>query len=71
VLTNPKYADKVVLIAWHHGKIPDLAKALGVQDAPAKWNSKVFDRVWQITYDHGKATWKDLPQDALPGDSKQ
>ncbi len=71
VLTNPKYAGKVVLIAWHHGKIPDLAKALGVKDAPDKWNSQVFDRVWQITYDNGAATWKDLPEDALPGDSKQ
>ncbi len=28
VLTDPKYAGKTVLIAWHHGKIPDLAKAL-------------------------------------------
>jgi phosphohistidine phosphatase SixA len=71
VLTNPKYAGKVVLIAWHHGKIPDLAKALGVKDAPDKWNSQVFDRVWQITYDHGAAAWKDLPENALPGDSKQ
>ena len=71
VLTNPKYAGKVVLIAWHHGKIPELAKALGVKDAPDKWNSRVFDRVWQITYDHGTATWKDLPEAALPGDSKE
>jgi phosphohistidine phosphatase SixA len=71
VLTNPKYAGKVVLIAWHHGKIPDLAKALGAEDVPNKWNSQVFDRVWQITYDNGAATWKDLPEDALPGDSKQ
>ncbi len=70
VLTDPKYAGKVVLIAWHHGKIPELAKALGVKNAPEKWNSKVFDRVWEITYEHGVATWKDLPQDALPGDTE-
>jgi phosphohistidine phosphatase SixA len=70
VLTNPKYAGKVVLISWHHGKIPALAKALGVMDAPDKWSSQVFDRVWLITYDHGAAAWKDLPEDALPGDSK-
>jgi phosphohistidine phosphatase SixA len=69
VLTDPKYAGKVVLIAWHHGKIPELAKALGVKDCPDKWNSKVFDRVWEITYDNGVATWQDLPQKALPGDS--
>jgi len=70
VLTNPKYEGKVVLIAWHHGKIPDLAKALGVKDAPDKWSSHVFDRVWLITYDHGAAAWKDLPENALPGDSQ-
>jgi phosphohistidine phosphatase SixA len=71
VLTSPKYEGKVVLIAWHHGKIPDLAKALGVKDAPDKWRSQVFDRVWLITYDHGAAAWKDLPENALPGDSQQ
>jgi phosphohistidine phosphatase SixA len=69
VLTDPKYAGKVVLIAWHHGKVPELAKALGAKDAPDKWNAKVFDRVWEITYDGGAPTFKDLPQNALPGDS--
>jgi len=71
VLTDPKYAGKVVLIAWHHGKIPELAKALGVKDAPDKWDSKVFDRVWEITYDDKRATWKDVPESALPGDSEK
>jgi phosphohistidine phosphatase SixA len=71
VLTNPKYDGKTVLIAWHHGKIPDLAKALGVTDAPDKWNPAVFDRVWEITYDDGKPTFQNLPQEALPGDSQQ
>jgi phosphohistidine phosphatase SixA len=70
VLADPKFAGKTVLIAWHHGKIPDLAKALGVKDAPDKWQSEVFDRVWEITYDNGTATWQDLPQKALPGDSE-
>ncbi len=71
VLSNPKYDGKVVLIAWHHGKIPELAKALGVKDCPDKWNAKVFDRVWQITYEKGEANWKDLPQKALPGDAEK
>ncbi len=71
VLTNPKYDGKTVLIAWHHGKIPELAKALGVTDAPDKWDSKVFDRVWEITFEDGKATLKDLPQHAMPGDSEK
>jgi hypothetical protein len=70
VLSDPKLAGKVVLIAWHHGKIPELATALGVKNAPDKWDPKVFDRVWEITYQNGAASWQDLPQKALPGDSQ-
>lgn len=69
VLTDPKYAGRVVLISWHHGKIPELAHALGAADAPDKWKSEVFDRVWEITFHDGKADFLDLPQKALPGDS--
>ncbi len=69
VLMNPKYDGKTILIAWHHQKIPDLAKALGVTDAPSSWSGEVFDRVWEITYDDGKPTFQNLPQNALPGDS--
>ena len=50
VLTEPKYADKIILIAWHHGKIPDLARALGVANPPAAWDGKAFDRVWDVTF---------------------
>lgn len=71
ILTDPKYAGKTVLIAWHHGKIPELAKSLGVTDVPEKWNPSVFDRVWEITYENGKATMKDLPQRAMPGDAQE
>jgi hypothetical protein len=64
------YPGKIVLICWHHGKIPDLAKALGISKPP-KWDGKVFDRVWQITFPKGKATLEDLPQELLFGDSKK
>lgn len=63
------FAGKIVLICWHHGKIPAIARALGVLTAP-RWDPKVFDRVWQITFPHGKASLKDLPQMLLYGDSK-
>jgi phosphohistidine phosphatase SixA len=71
VLSDSKFAGKVVLIAWHHGKIPQLARALGVGNAPDKWNPAVFDRVWEITYTNGSAILKDLPEKALPGDEQQ
>jgi hypothetical protein len=71
VLTDPKYDGKVVLIAWHHGKIPELARALGAKDVPDKWDPAVFDRVWEITYKDNAAIWKDRAQKALPGDSEK
>ena len=70
ILTEHAFAGKIVLVCWHHGKIPDLAKALGVK-RPPKWDGKVFDRVWQITYPKGKASLEDLPQMLLYGDSKK
>lgn len=70
LLSDPKYAGKTVLIAWHHGNIPELVHALGANNVPDKWNDDVFDRVWQISYENGAAKWKDVPENALPGDSK-
>ncbi|HEX8914016.1 MAG TPA: histidine phosphatase family protein [Humisphaera sp.] len=69
LLTDRRYAGKVVLVCWHHGKIPDVARALGAAGVPAKWKDPVFDRVWEVTFRGGKATLADLPQKALPGDA--
>jgi hypothetical protein len=64
-----KYSGKVVLIAWHHGEIPHLAKAFGVSDAPKTWDETVFDQIWKITWVDGKAQMTTLPQELLKGDS--
>ncbi len=69
LLTDPKYSGKTVLIAWHHGKLPELAKALGAKEVPDKWADELFNRVWEITYEKGVPTFKDLPENALPEDS--
>jgi hypothetical protein len=68
ILNEAAFTGKVVLICWHHGKIPDIAKALGIA-RPPKWDGKIFDRVWQITFPKGKATLTDLPQMLLYGDA--
>lgn len=65
-----KYAGKVVLVAWHHGKIPQLASALGAQPPYKPWSADQFDRIWRIDFKDGKAALTDLPQGLLPGDSK-
>ncbi len=41
------FPGDIILVCWHHGKIPDIARALGISKPP-KWDGKVFDRVWQI-----------------------
>ncbi|HTU22157.1 MAG TPA: histidine phosphatase family protein [Gemmataceae bacterium] len=72
IFGSPKYFGKTILVAWRHSTIPELAKTLGASKVPAKWDDKVFDRVWQITYaDDGKAIFRDLPQRLLPGDAEK
>lgn len=70
LLSKSTFTGKVVLICWHHGTIPDLAKEL---NAPAnqisKWNGAVFDRVWEIKYGTEPPTFHDFPQQLLYGDS--
>ena len=71
ILQNSKYAGKEVLICWHHGQIPNLAKALGVSNPVDPWPGTVFDRVWRIDYSSGKAAFQNLPQMLLYGDASQ
>jgi hypothetical protein len=63
-----KYAGKVVLICWHHGELPALAKALGVKHPPT-WDSHVFDHVWKVEWVDGQAQLTDIPERLMPGDA--
>ncbi len=49
------YAGQTILICWHHGTLPDVAKALG-HDAAPKIPGTSFDVVWQLAYAQGAAT---------------
>lgn len=70
-LKDAKYAGKLVLICWHHGKILALAQALGGN--PPHWPSDVFDRVWMIDSATPAATngipIQNIAQRLLYGDS--
>jgi broad specificity phosphatase PhoE len=69
---NARYAGKTILVAWRHGTIPELTRALKAAKVPEKWDDNVFDRVWHITYDdQGTATFVDRPQRLQPGDSEK
>lgn len=69
-LLSGKYAGKVVLIVWHHGKIPQLATALGATPPYKPWPEQQYDRIWRIDYVKGKVTLQDLPYALMPGDSQ-
>jgi len=69
-LLSGRYAGKVVLVAWHHGSLPGLARALGAVPPYDPWPETQFDRVWRIDYHDGKVVLRDLPQGLLAGDSK-
>jgi hypothetical protein len=69
-LLSGKYAGKVVLVSWHHGKIPELATALGAKPPYNPWPDQQFDRIWRIDYVDGKATLQDLPYEPAPAAAK-
>jgi len=69
LLLSGKYAGKIVLVSWHHGNLPKLARALGAQPPYDPWPEMQFDRIWRIDYHDGQATLTDLPQALMPGDS--
>jgi hypothetical protein len=70
LLLSGKYAGKIVLVSWHHGNLPGLARALGAVPPYTPWPDQQFDRIWRIDYHDGKATLTDLPQALMPSDSK-
>jgi hypothetical protein len=71
IFGSPKYFGKTILVVWRHSTVSELAKTLKANKVPPKWEDKVFDRVWQITYDdEGNATFRDRPQSLLPGDAE-
>lgn len=51
ITTAVEYAGKVILVAWHHGTLQALARAIGggVSDAPT-WPGTTFDWLWEIDY---------------------
>jgi hypothetical protein len=68
--SGKKYADATILVCWHHGSIPALAKALGVKSADLpwrKWPDDNFDAIWIIDFDAtGKPKIRSESQDHEP-----
>jgi hypothetical protein len=67
-ILSGRYAGKIVLICWHHGRMPDLAHALGATNTPSKIGDSVFDQIWRIDWLGGKEEFSIIPEALLPGD---
>jgi len=71
LLQDAELRGKNVVVCWPHEFLANIAAALGVKPRPSDWKGSVYDRVWLISFPHGKATLTDLPQRLLFGDSKR
>jgi hypothetical protein len=60
LLSDPKYAGKLVVICWRHEEMPQFAAALNapVGTYPKKWDSKVYNVFLQFDYTDGNKTPK-------------
>ncbi|WP_144106674.1 histidine phosphatase family protein [Paraburkholderia sp. BCC1886] len=57
LLTHKHFVNKTVLVCWHHGYIPELIKALGVENHghyPDPWDPSVFDLIVSIDFESGR-----------------
>jgi broad specificity phosphatase PhoE len=57
LISEPRYADAgtLVVVCWHHGNIPSMARALGAKAGsyPDPWGRDVFDQILSLTYAGG------------------
>lgn len=61
---------KTVLICWDSHAIPELTRAFGALQAPARWIDNVYDRVWEVNLEaSGRTTFHNIPQKLLFGDT--
>ncbi len=57
LLADPRYTGNLVVVAWHQGKLPKFANALGAPAGsyPDKWGRETFDRILRLDYGEGGA----------------
>ncbi len=67
---DDRYDGQVVLVAWQHETLADIAHQFGAANAPIAWG-KNFDRYWVLEFKGVKVkSFKNLPQQLLANDSE-
>ena len=69
ILHDSRYDHAHVLICWHQGTIPELARTLGATSVP-RWSKQDYDGIWVLKYAMagGKPTLTAESQHLLSGD---
>jgi phosphohistidine phosphatase SixA len=64
LLTKDTYADKRVVVCWHHGRIPHLMQSLGAKkgDYPDKWDETVFNLILEVRFSGDEPTVKPVTE---------
>jgi phosphohistidine phosphatase SixA len=49
---DPHFKGKLIVVVWHHEKLPALVHALGAKDGtfPNKWKSSVYNQIWELDF---------------------
>jgi phosphohistidine phosphatase SixA len=65
VTTDPACDDAVIVVCWHHGHIPPLARALGAPagSCPDPWPEATFDLVLKFDFGAGPTTVTRIVED--------
>ena len=55
LLSDPAYADRMVVVCWSHNELPEVAEALNARagDYPDPWDPEVFNLILQLDYGKG------------------
>ncbi|MGZ3685648.1 MAG: histidine phosphatase family protein [Bdellovibrionota bacterium] len=70
IMGDSHYDGKLVVIAWEHNALEDIAAEFGVDPKP-KYPKDEFDRAWLLTFESGETVkFEDFAQKLLPGDAK-
>jgi broad specificity phosphatase PhoE len=54
LLSEPRYAEAgtLIVVCWHHGNIPSMARALGAKPGsyPDPWDALIFNQILVLAY---------------------
>lgn len=70
VMNSPQCDGHLVVIAWEHNGLEDIAFLFGVRPKP-NWPGGAYDRIWFLQPTEAGVSFTDLPQRLMPGDTDQ